>query len=44
MLDSRPLPDLITITTLDNQETVTMADKKFDNDAHGKYNIIKTIV
>ena len=44
MLDSRPLPDLITITTLDNQETVTMADQKFDNDTHGKYNIITTIV
>ena len=44
MIDSRPLPDPITITTLGNQETVTMADQKFDNDTHGKYNIITTIV
>ena len=43
VLDSRPLADSITITTLHNQETVTMADQKPDNDVQGKYNIIKII-
>ena len=43
MLNSRPLGDPITITTLHNQETVTMADQKPDNDVQGKYNIIKVI-
>ena len=43
VLDSRPLADPITITTLHNQETVTMADQKPDNDVQGKYNIIKII-
>ena len=43
MLDSQPLADPITITTLHNQETVTMADQKPDNDVQGKYNIIQII-
>ena len=43
VLDSRPLADSITITTLHNQETVTMADQKPDNDVQGKYNIMKII-
>ena len=44
VLDSRPLADPITITTLHNQETVTMADQKPDNDVQGKYNVIKIIL
>ena len=43
VLDSRPLADSITITTLHNQETVTMADQKPDNDVQGKYNVTKII-
>ena len=43
VLYSRPLADPITITTLHNQETVTMADQKPDNDVQGKYNIMKII-
>ena len=37
------IADTITITTLHNQETATMADQKPDNDVQGKYNIIKII-